>query len=452
MADVFISYARADRSRIRLIAQALMAEGFSVWWDPEIKPGKKWDDLIRRELEGAAAVVTCWTRASAQSKWVLAETSFADGQKKLAPAIVQSCVPPIPYNMVQSADLTRWRGNPDDLEWVALLGAVKTLVDARRKLAAVAPPPPGEAEAAQAAATAPVAATDIGYEAERYVPSQVRGRAKGFPVGRVLAGVGLTAALTMGVLASPDLMRQVEELTARPQVAATAPLPEPPLPPPAEPSPFDAAAPAEPLETAAIDPHTIEPPTTATPPVLTPPPAPPKPAPTPTPPPQRPAIGDHGAVKPVSVTPLTPAPDPRKPWTDLDTCAQTLAARCPATTARRPGFAQDGVITAQEGAFLREVGVETRVIDASVAQRCLAILPTATATVDASGAVTPLGKACGLKPTEQTLSPAAKAAIAAGASILLERALTNGRTTPSDPNGQRQPPPSTRPPPTTAPR
>lgn len=446
MADVFISYARADRGRVRLIAQALMAEGFSVWWDPEIAPGKKWDDLIRRELESSDAVVTCWTKAAAKSKWVLAETSFADGQKKLAPALVQPCHPPIPYNMVQSADLTRWRGNADDLEWVALLSAVKALVDARRKIAAVAPPPPGEAEAAPEPATrtteAPAAEPELaGYEAERYVPSHVRGRAKGFPFGHVAAGFGLTAALTIGVLASPDLTRQAQDVLARMQPSASAPLPEPPLPPPPEASPFDAPAPAAPLETAAVDTHAIEPPTSATPPVVVSPP-------TSTLPPVRSPRPEPGALAPVAVTPLTPAPDPRQPWTDLDMCAQTLAARCPATTTRRPGFAQDGILTAQEGAFLRAVGVETRVIDASVAQRCLALLPGATATVDATGAVTPLGTACGLTPTDKTLSPAAKAALAAGASILLERALTNGSPPPQAP----QTPSTQRPPPTTAPR
>ena len=52
MPDVFISYARADRKHVRLIALALQKEGFSVWWDPKIKPGKKWNDSIRRALAG----------------------------------------------------------------------------------------------------------------------------------------------------------------------------------------------------------------------------------------------------------------------------------------------------------------------------------------------------------------------------------------------------------------
>ncbi|MGH1480226.1 MAG: TIR domain-containing protein [Geminicoccales bacterium] len=36
MADIFISYSRDDRARVESIAKAFEAEGFSVWWVPEI--------------------------------------------------------------------------------------------------------------------------------------------------------------------------------------------------------------------------------------------------------------------------------------------------------------------------------------------------------------------------------------------------------------------------------
>src|SRR5262245_13271139 len=140
MTDVFISYARADRERVRLIAHGLTAEGFSVWWDPDIKPGKKWNDVIRRALGDAAAIVTCWSPRSAKSDWVIAETTHGHGRQALVPALIQRCQPPIPYNMVQSVDLTRWRGHPDDGEWIELLRQVRRLVEAKRRLAAAPPP------------------------------------------------------------------------------------------------------------------------------------------------------------------------------------------------------------------------------------------------------------------------------------------------------------------------
>ena len=46
MADVFISYARADKARVAPLVAAIEARGWSVWWDPEITPGQEFDDRI----------------------------------------------------------------------------------------------------------------------------------------------------------------------------------------------------------------------------------------------------------------------------------------------------------------------------------------------------------------------------------------------------------------------
>ena len=46
MSDIFISYANADRSRTEPLAKALEAQGWSVWWDRAIPPGKTFDQVI----------------------------------------------------------------------------------------------------------------------------------------------------------------------------------------------------------------------------------------------------------------------------------------------------------------------------------------------------------------------------------------------------------------------
>ena len=63
MADLFVSYARADKVRVAPLVAALEAEGWSVWWDPAITPGQEFDDVIARALELARAVVVVWTPA-----------------------------------------------------------------------------------------------------------------------------------------------------------------------------------------------------------------------------------------------------------------------------------------------------------------------------------------------------------------------------------------------------
>ena len=57
MADIFISYARTDRDRVRGLIPILEAQGWTVFWDPAIEPGRRWDDLIASELEGARCVI-----------------------------------------------------------------------------------------------------------------------------------------------------------------------------------------------------------------------------------------------------------------------------------------------------------------------------------------------------------------------------------------------------------
>jgi len=50
MADVFVSYARADKTRVAPLVAAIESKGWSVWWDPEITPGQEFDDKIDAEL------------------------------------------------------------------------------------------------------------------------------------------------------------------------------------------------------------------------------------------------------------------------------------------------------------------------------------------------------------------------------------------------------------------
>ena len=64
MANVFLSYARRDRERVLALASALEREGLSVWWDPNLVPGKRFRDIIARELSAADAVIVVWTAAS----------------------------------------------------------------------------------------------------------------------------------------------------------------------------------------------------------------------------------------------------------------------------------------------------------------------------------------------------------------------------------------------------
>ena len=73
MVDIFISYSRQDLSRVRLLADALSAHGWSVWWDRQIPAGRTFDQFIADALASARAVVVVWSKDSIASSWVREE-------------------------------------------------------------------------------------------------------------------------------------------------------------------------------------------------------------------------------------------------------------------------------------------------------------------------------------------------------------------------------------------
>jgi len=51
MADVFVPTPAATRRALRRWWRPIEAQGWSVWWDPEIDPGQEFDRRIAAELK-----------------------------------------------------------------------------------------------------------------------------------------------------------------------------------------------------------------------------------------------------------------------------------------------------------------------------------------------------------------------------------------------------------------
>ena len=85
MADVFVSYARGDKARVVPLVAAIEAQGWSVWWDPEISPGQEFDRQIAAELKIAAVVLVVWTPNSVESRWVRGEAREGAARGILVP-------------------------------------------------------------------------------------------------------------------------------------------------------------------------------------------------------------------------------------------------------------------------------------------------------------------------------------------------------------------------------
>jgi hypothetical protein len=54
MPDIFVSYAHADLEQVKLLVDALTAQGWSVFWDTAIRAGS-----ADRELDDALAESMC---------------------------------------------------------------------------------------------------------------------------------------------------------------------------------------------------------------------------------------------------------------------------------------------------------------------------------------------------------------------------------------------------------
>lgn len=159
VANIFVSYARRDRERVLALVSALEHEGLSVWWDPNLVPGKRFRDIIARELEAADSVVVVWTASSIQSDYVQDEAEDARERGVLVPVKLEPVKPPAGFRQVQAADLSQWTGSNQHPEFRILLSAVHTLVEAARADDAEARTEAGAAQ--HAPRQAPAAASPI---------------------------------------------------------------------------------------------------------------------------------------------------------------------------------------------------------------------------------------------------------------------------------------------------
>jgi hypothetical protein len=148
MIDVFVSYKSEDRSAAELIAHVLEAEGLTVWWDPVLQAGQDYQDTIDTNLRNALVVVVLWSPLSVKSRWVRSEATVADRQGALVPVMIRACERPLAFELVQTADLTRWHGERDAPEWRHFMNDLHAKLADRRGQAA-SPHPPAQIAASE---------------------------------------------------------------------------------------------------------------------------------------------------------------------------------------------------------------------------------------------------------------------------------------------------------------
>jgi hypothetical protein len=128
MADIFISYASEDKQRVSPIVDEFKKLGWSVFWDRTIPPGKRWHDVIAKELDDSSCVLVVWTQHSISSDWVRDEADEAKQRNVLVPLFLESVKAPLGFRNIQAADLSDWKNNSSHEVFQQLIAAVTDII------------------------------------------------------------------------------------------------------------------------------------------------------------------------------------------------------------------------------------------------------------------------------------------------------------------------------------
>ncbi len=128
MSDIFLSYKSEDRARAKILAEALVQQGYSVWWDRIILPGKTFDEVIEEALDAAKCVIVLWSRGSVLSDWVKNEAREGVRRRVLVPVLIDDVKIPFEFRHIQAASLVDWQGTLPNPEFSLLLNSVAEIV------------------------------------------------------------------------------------------------------------------------------------------------------------------------------------------------------------------------------------------------------------------------------------------------------------------------------------
>lgn len=127
MADVFLSYARANLPTAKRVAGALQSAGFFVWFDENLPAHRAYSEVIEEQLDTALAVLVLWSKDAARSQWVRSEANRARESARLVQVRIDDARLPMPFDQIQCADLRKWSGDASAPAWQSVLTSVSAL-------------------------------------------------------------------------------------------------------------------------------------------------------------------------------------------------------------------------------------------------------------------------------------------------------------------------------------
>ena len=140
MTDVFLSYSSKDRGegedvdgnprdeRVTPIVELLTAQGFDVFWDQTVPPGKNWNAWIKEKLKDAKCAVVLWSEYSVESDNVVHEATIAHKNDKLISILLDPIdADQLPMGLYthQAVKLIGWSGDDSHDGWRKAISEVE---------------------------------------------------------------------------------------------------------------------------------------------------------------------------------------------------------------------------------------------------------------------------------------------------------------------------------------
>ena len=128
MNDIFISYKREEQPEARKLADALEKERWNVWWDPKLRAGEHFDDVIEKALKDSKCVVVMWSKLSVNSRYVKDEATYALNRNKLVPVKIEEAELPFRFEGLHTPLLIGWDGSREFPDFRRLVDDISVIV------------------------------------------------------------------------------------------------------------------------------------------------------------------------------------------------------------------------------------------------------------------------------------------------------------------------------------
>jgi hypothetical protein len=124
MSDIYISCAEGDAAVLRLAANALRAEGWSVWCNPVLAAQNH--EECENNLNIAGAVMVVWSQGSRDLEHVRSEAAMGMYRNKLVQVNLDTRAPPRPFDQVETTELSGWDGDSSDPRWQRIIAMMRS--------------------------------------------------------------------------------------------------------------------------------------------------------------------------------------------------------------------------------------------------------------------------------------------------------------------------------------